>query len=317
MLRPPFVCIAVLLLLPSLSVQALADPAAILASAEGEVEVVGPRGAQRANFGLALEPGDVVRVGRGGAATVVFGDGHVARVPAGGSLTVEARGSEAAGADAQAVPAEVFAQVSKYVTAGSRQKGLVALSALRSGGNAEALPMILGPRMTEVLDDRPAFRWRPTAGARRYRVVLSGEEGELWSREIGDTSLAFPADAEPLAGPGDYVWRLEAWSEQGRLRGEETMFHVPDAGRRELVRAGLARIGAGAGGPETPATHFLCGSYLYASGVLGEAAAHFEALSRLAPDSAAPHEALGNAYRAMGLMDLAASAFETALALSR
>jgi Flp pilus assembly protein TadD len=43
----------------------------------------------------------------------------------------------------------------------------------------------------------------------------------------------------------------------------------------------------------------------------------FTELSRLSPDSPAPHEALGNVYRTVGLMDLAAAEFQKALELTR
>jgi len=318
MLRPRWIVVASMLFPVLLAGPVLADPLAILAAAEGAVEVVSGRGAsQHATFGRPLERGDVVKVGAAGAATVVFNDGHVTRLAAGRSLTIEA-GAEASGDDASAsVPGEVFAQVSKYVTAGSRQKGLVALSALRSGKGTDALPLIVAPRMTDLLDDRPSFRWRAVEGAQRYRVTLSGDDGDLWTKEVSTAELAYPADAAALPGPGDYVWRLEAWSDRGPLRDEESAFHVLEPARRDEVRGQIERIAAGAGGADSPATHFLAGSFLYASGLFGDAAAHFEALGRLAPESPAPHEALGHAYRAMGLMALAAAEFETALALSR
>jgi len=318
MLRPHSIVFAVWLSPFLLAGPVLAEPLAILAAAEGTVQVVSGQGAARpATFGRPLERGEVVRVGAGGTATVVFNDGHVARLAAGSSLTVDDRGAEAGGDAAATVSGEVFSQVSKYVTAGSRQKGLVALSALRSGKGADSLPLIVAPRMTDLLDDRPSFRWRPVDGAQRYRLTLSGDEGDLWTKEVTTTGLEFPEDAKPLAGPGDYMWRLEAWSDRGRLREEESAFHVLGPERRDEVQAQIDRIAAGAGGADAAATHFLAGSYLYASGLYGDAAAHFEALGRIAPDSPAPHEALGNAYRAMGLMDLAVAEFEAALSLSR
>jgi len=41
----------------------------------------------------------------------------------------------------------------------------------------------------------------------------------------------------------------------------------------------------------------------------------FAALGGLFPESPAPHEALGNVYRAVGLMDLAAAEYQRALTL--
>jgi Flp pilus assembly protein TadD len=110
---------------------------------------------------------------------------------------------------------------------------------------------------------------------------------------------------------------VRAFGDQGELRREESYVHVLATEDAAAVRAALARIGDSAGGANAPATRFLSGSYLSGSGLYGEAAAQFEALSRLSPDSPAPHEALGNVYRAVGLMDLAAAEYQQALTLSR
>ena len=52
-------------------------------------------------------------------------------------------------------------------------------------------------------------------------------------------------------------------------------------------------------------------------GLYVEAIPHFEALCRLDPESPGAHEALGNAYRTVGLSDLAAAESKKAVELSR
>lgn len=305
----------------ALPLAAVADPLAILASARGEVAVrpAGGKSAEAAAFGRALERGDQVQVAQGGAATIVFNDGSVIELGAGSAITVGGKAQEKSRVETGTpIPDEVFSQVSKYVTGGSRQTGLVALSAMRSGKSAsDSQPMIVSPRLSDVLTDRPALSWRAVDGANRYRVTLSGEDGEVWSQETAATELPYPADAEPLAAGGDYSWRVEARSDLGSLRSEESVFHVPTAETRDAVRRNLESIDKSAGGAQSPAACFLSGSYLFSRGLYGEAATQFESLSRLLPESPAPHEALGNVYRAVGLMDLAAAEFERALTLTR
>ena len=191
----------------------------------------------------------------------------------------------------------------------------MALSALRGG--ADSSPLLIEPRRTGVLDLRPAFRWRAVEGATRYRLAVSGEQGELWNREVGGTTLDYPPDAPALAAGGDYLWEVRAFGDQGELRREESYVRVLATEDAAAVRAALVRIGDSAGGANAPATRYLSGSYLSGRGLYCEAAAQFEALSRLSPDAPAPHEALGNVYRAVGLMDLAAAEYQQALTLSR
>jgi hypothetical protein len=293
---------------------AAADPYAILASVKGHVDVAGKNGSpQHATFGRPLERGDRVIVAPGGAATVYLSDGNVielaekSTVTIGGTVTTKS----ASGATA---PGAVYSQVSKFVTAGSRATGLVAMSTMRGGEDAS--PLIEEPRKSDVTSDRPAFRWRAVAGASRYRVTVSGDAGDLWTREVTATTLDFPADAAALKRDGDYLWKVEALGDQGALRDESSVFHVIAADAASSIDADLKHIAESAGA-NTAATRYLAGSYLSGRGLYGDAVREFNELSRLSPESPAPHEALGNVYRAVGLMDLAATEYQKALELTR
>ncbi len=293
---------------------AAADPYAILASVKGRVDVTSKGGTpQRATFGRALERGDKVTVAPGGAASVYLSDGNVielaekSAVTIGGTVTSKSAG----GAE---LPGAVYSQVSKFVTSGSRATGLVAMSAMRGG--EEATPLLDEPRKSDVISDRPSFRWRAAAGASRYRVTVSGDQGDLWSREVSGLSLDYPADAAPLARDGDFLWKVEALGDQGHVREESSVFHVLAADAATAVESDLKHISESAGATSA-AGHFLSGSYLSGRGLYTDALRHFNELSRISPDSPAPHEALGNVYRAVGLMDLAAGEFQKALALTR
>ena len=159
--------------------------------------------------------------------------------------------------------------------------------------------MLLDPRRTSVRETRPAFRWRTVAGATRYQLTVSGDQGDLWSRETPSTSLDYPADAPALTAGGDYRCAVRAMSETGPL--------VADlAGIEQATRA-----------TATPAAMYLTGSYLVGRGLYAEAAARFTELCRITPDAPGPHEALGKVYRMIGLTDEAAGEFQRALELSQ
>lgn len=313
----PVVAAGVLLAAPWLAA-ASAEPLAVIAAVRGRVEVTAAGGGPRlyASFGRALERGDRVAVLAGGAATLFFNDGNVVELGEKSTITIGGRaGSRAKPGGAPGIPGDVYASVTKFVSGGSRETGLVALSALR--GAADGAPVLLEPRKSELLDGRPSFRWRTVEGATRYRLAVSGDQGELWSRETAGTAFDYPADASALSPGSDFLWEVRALSDQGELRREGSYGHVLAENEAKGVRESLARIGANAGGPESPAARFLSGSYLFGRGLFRDAAGQFEALSRLSPGSPTPHEALGNVYRAVGLMDLAAAEYQQALTLSR
>lgn len=295
-----------------------ADPVAVLAAVKGKVLVVSAAGGAgtKGGFGRALERGDKVQVGPGGAATIFFSDGNVIELAEKSAMTVGGRISNLAAGPGAKLPGEVFAQVSRYATGGSRQTGLVALSAMRGNANASG-SMPIAPRGSDVMTPRPAFAWRPLSGVKRYRVIVSGDAGPLWSREVSDSALAYPADAPALEGDRDYVWDIEALGQHGVLRKDSGAFHVVSAEAAAAVRSNLERIRDTAGGAESAAAAYLSGTYLFGRGLYHDAAAQFGTLTRLSPESPAPHEALGNVYRAVGLTDLAAAEFDRALALSR
>jgi hypothetical protein len=305
------------------AVPVLADPVAVVAAVKGRVEVTSgaTRRTVRAAFGRPLERGDKVSVGPNGTATLFFNDGNVielserSAITIGGRLAADARGA--------ALPGEVYAQVSRFVTAGSRQTGLVAMAGMRSDGGGSA-PLLLAPRLTSILVDAPTLSWRAVTGATGYRVRVSSADGaERWSREVpagapgAELELAYPPDVERLAAEADHQWEVEALDDRGALRRESTVIHVLSPASRETIRANLARIADGAGGTGSPAARFLAGSYLSGLGLHQDAAEQFRQLAALAPDSPSPHEALGNVYLGVGLVDLAASEFKQALALQR
>lgn len=323
-LRTPFLCLLVALLPGVLGAGKPARPpaskaVAIVASLKGRVEVTGARGgAQPAAFGLALQRGDRVSVGKGGGATLLLADGSVITLAERGSITM---GGASKPVHATALPGEVFAHASQFATAGSRQTGLVTLSDMRSDA-AEGAPLLLSPRNTFVTREAPKLRWRSVPGAARYRVRGGPAGGaEAWAREVpatagAEVSLDFPADAARLAAGADYEWEVVALDDQGTLRREGAIVRLLPEETRASVEQNLARIAESAGG-ESAAARFLAGSYLSGLGLYDDAAREFEALVSLSPGSPEPHEALGNVYLKVGASDRAAAEFRQALALQR
>lgn len=296
-----------------------ADPVAVIAAVKGRVDVTASGGgpAQRATFGRTLERGDRIAVASGGAATLFFNDGNVLELSEKSSLRIGGQAGGRAGRS-PGLPGDVYASVSKFVAGGSRATGLVAMSTLRSAPADAGAPFLIAPRRTALMTDRPMFAWRAVPGATRYKVTLSSaEHGELWSREVEGVSLAFPADAAPLARAAEYLWEIEALSDLKSLRKENSAFEVTSEARAQAVRANLERIRERAGGAATPAAQFLAGSYLSGLELFVDAAEQFVAMSGLMPSSPAPHEALGDVYSKVGLADLAAAEYQRALALTR
>lgn len=308
---------AAALLLATMASIARAESIAFIAGVRGKVEVTAAKGGapQRALLGRPLERGDQVKVAGGGSATLFFNDGNILELASGSSVRV---GGQVGKGGKSGVSSEVFKSVSKFVAGGSRETGLIALSQLRSGPVGGDAPILIAPRRTALLADRPDFAWRAVPGASRYRVTLSSAEGgELWKREVTGLGLAFPAEAAPLAGSVEYLWEVQAFSETRPLRSESSVFQVLPAAEAAAVRLNLGRIAESTGGAESAASRFLAGSYLSGLGLYLDAGEQFTALSKLDPSAPEPHQALGDVYSSVGLMDLAAAEYQMALSLAR
>ena len=306
--RSAFICAVTALVLANSPV--FGDPLAIVGAVKGKVEITTrSRESRRAVFGLRLERGDKVVAGRGATATLLFSDGNVLEIGSGSSVTIGGRVEKP---NAPGVPGDVFAQVSRFVTGGSRETGLVALSSMRG----ERDEVLLSPRKTTVMEAQPSFAWRALRGATRYIVTVSTPDSALWTRETPDTTLAYPADVAPLPQGVDLVWEVEIRSDASRLHGESSFFQVMPTEAAGVVRQHVGRIEQSVGA-DTPACHFLTGSYLSGAGLHQEAIRRFEALRALEPESPGAREALARAYAAVGLVDLAAREYEAALSLSR
>ena len=296
---------------------ALAAPFALVASVQGKVEVTrGRTTATRAAFGTPLERGDRVTVAPGSSATIYFSDGNVIELSEKSSVTVGGRVASAAKTGPAAeIPSGVYNQVSQVVTGGSRQTGLLALSQMRSGEDRP--PLLLEPRRADVLTDRPSFTWRAVPGATRYKLTLSSDAGEVWTTEVAETRAEFPSSAKALARDADYVWSVDALADRGKLQSETSVFHVVSPEVDAEVRSDVASIERGFPSADHPAASFVRGQYEVGRGLYHDAAIQFRRLSEKMPESPAPHEALGNVYRAIGLMDLAAAEFQRALELTK
>ncbi len=305
--------VAALALAPA--ARAADEPLALLVKLTGRVQVtpVSATKPQPAQFGRPLMRGERLHVPAGGSATVFFNDGNVIELGEKSTIVISGRAAPR-GTSGSAMPAEVFKTVAKNLVAGSRETGLVALAPLRGG--AEAAPLLESPRRTQVLADRPAFAWRAVDGATRYRLAVSDDRGELWRREVTGTTLDYPADAEPLVRGAEVLWEVEALSDTDALRKEESSFTVASADEADLIRTQAGRIREATGAASTDVALYLEGVYLAGHGVYGEAAERLRELCALTPEAAPAHEALGQAYRSMGLNDRAREELEKAKALA-
>lgn len=175
-------------------------------------------------------------------------------------------------------------------------------------------PILVSPRMTNVLGTRPTLRWTPVPGATVYEVTVIGSDLS-WTRSIGpSTQLAYPEDARELTRGISYSAVVRAGdrtSEEERTPG--TGFRVlPDDRQRQALELS-ERVWA-SGLPEPMVRFLLARAFADRDFQL-----YAEAIELLEPSARLidrPHVSrlLGDLYLTVGLNELAEQSYLEALA---
>lgn len=249
-------------------------PAAVIAAAAGEVSIERSTAAAplKGTIGARLLPGDVVKVGKGGSATVYLAGGGIVRVPAGNRIEIPKEAAAGKGAPRSMASAPAGAISSRSVEvleAGlwilNDPEGSVLLTAMRGEDDWDAAEVDgaarpLSPRYETVLDDRPRFVWSGDAEA---RVVISQGSSVVWKSGAVRSPFAPGADG-PALKPGTlYRWWVEPVA---GAPAPPVSAPFRTAERREQGDADRfeTEIGALASGPDGPALAGLmrCAYYL-------------------------------------------------------
>jgi hypothetical protein len=289
---------------------------AVLASARGKVSVdrLGSPTPLEGSLGMRLQPGDTVRVGSGGAATVYLAGGGLVRVPAGSRIEIP---KESAPTPDPTLRTAMSSRSVEVFEAGlwilNDPDGSVLLSAMRgnaddwSGGRA-ASPQPLSPRYETLLEARPRFVW---SGGEARAVVAHGRE-ILWRFPASSGSIVWPSSAPELQ-PGEmYRWWLE--SSEGGAPGDAVPFRIAEVktlADSERFEKEVARLAAG----DDPSLAGLlrCGFYVEA-GAWTKALAAASRLRRQDPASEAATRAFDGSRRKMRLGEEAAAQLASLLA---
>jgi len=291
---------------------------AVVVALRGDVHVTpgGSRRAERAVLGRPLRRSDRLRVGSSSSVTLFVTGGRIVELPSETASTIAEVVDDAKNKTTEdgSLSPDVFEAASQNAVGGSSEEGLVALAPMR-GVDGEAQAMIVAPRQTELLSP-PTLTWHRVDGATRYRVRISGNEGEVWRDEGTDTTVAYAADGPPLGSDTVWLWEVEALSDMGVVQRDESTFRVCSTEEAARHESQLALVERTAGSVSSDAALYIAGSYLADHRLYHDAAARFLELSARQPDAPGPHEALGRIYRAQGMMARAAAEFERALALS-
>jgi hypothetical protein len=184
-----------------------------------------------------------------------------------------------------------------------------------------AIPYILHPRNTLVLDPRPHLRWNDT-GAISYTVSIVSGGKEVWSQsDVAGAAMRYPDDAPTLQSGVDYLLTVRENVVKGHASTEDKAkglgFQLLSEAERSVIEERSDAILALAGLDES-ARHLALAVY-YAGvdleeerGLWGEAWLLLESVARM-QDAPAVHLLMGDLSITMKLPDEAEAAYRAAL----
>lgn len=257
---------------------------------EGTVEVKRSswKAFQRAFPGDSLNAGDLIRVAKGGRATVVCGNLTMPVVPVGKAILLEAL-CKGGGRTVLYRPDQKTAPT-------------------RSGVDM-SLPYLLSPRNTGLLGRQPILRWHDIHAA-PYTVMVTGGKVD-WSVTVNEAQVVFPGEMQPIE-PG-YRYRVTVVAGNGVRTAEDDPVRFSFLSNEQVrqIQEDVRRVRQ---------LHLLPEAEVLALGVLYQSyGLRAEAIDLLtkAQESTATLLLLGEVYLQSGLLELARARFSGALKLAK
>jgi hypothetical protein len=243
-------------------------------------------------FGVSLVRGDLLKLSNGAQARILCDNLNIWTVPSSAAPS---------GLNGCPRPAEPF-----LLRPGGR--------IINTRGGDPAVPYIISPRSTKLLNLTPTLRWNDT-GAATYTVEIRGGDLE-WSQE-GITGAEMVYSGEPPLLPG-VTYLLVVTDESGKSSQDEGArglgFELLDEAAAQEIQAQVEHIGELNLSPEA---ENLALAQLYASyELMAEAIETLEALLEAGNQPASIHQTLADFYSRLGLALLAEERYLSALELA-
>ncbi|MEG3863030.1 tetratricopeptide repeat protein [Microcoleus sp. herbarium12] len=164
--------------------------------------------------------------------------------------------------------------------------------------NNAPIPYIISPRRTQLLENKPALRWNPVAGATSYQLSLLENDAKLnWEMTVSGTEAVYPG--EPALKPG-VKYRLIVRANTGvssetALGEGDSEFGLLDEKEAQGVKDAVGAIGQQV--PNVAAKKVAISQIYLTTNLIAEAIQTLESLPTAGVETAAIYRKLGDLYR--------------------
>lgn len=274
------------------------NPVGIITEVKGHVQIkrAGERAWKTAKVNMPVYIGDVLRTGSDGRAVVWTPTGQVQTI--GPRKTVRMAPVKN---PRKSLWREVWTSFVSWMKANFSEESLAQVAAARTPISSPVKNhlILLSPRNTKVLEERPVFTWAEVEGAQGYRVTIGFFDGSkrIWETVVNKNSLRYPIDAPELKPDKVYVWEVEAIGVPNA--SESAWFVVLHPAEARDIKFTLRQLRDKA--PDFLAYSLVAASFLESRGCYLDAISLLEDALKKSPRQPEPKFLLATLYETVGL----------------
>lgn len=270
-------------------------------------------------WGAQLFQGDEIKTSDKSEVKLLFSNSNLISLGPNSKIKISGKGSPSAETTSnfRNLSSAALIDLSALIPGRDDKKDTGALAGLRSSSIDKPIELT-SPGNTYIKTDRPAFSWITRKSFDNYTVNLYNSKGLVWSKKISVNAMKYPENEKGLEFGESYFWNVEGEYLIDTDKSSDYKFSVLSLEQSKEVQANEDAIRSNfKNDPECSSLHSLLGAYYINKGLLQDAIAEIQAISKLNADAALPHELLGSLYSKTGDKDKAIDELQKALILAK
>ena len=276
------------------------NPVGVITEVKGQVQIkrTGKGAWQPARVNMPVYAGDVLRTGSNGKVVVWTPTGRAQTL--GPKKTVSVNPVKGV---RDSLWREVWGSFVSRMKSNFSEENLATVAAARTPVSLPAKNrlVLLSPRNTKVLEERPTFVWTDVENAKGYRVMVGffDDDKRVWETVVNRNSLRYPDDAPELKPGKVYIWQVEAIGVPNA--SESAWFAVLHPAEARDIKFALQQLRSKA--PDFIAYSLVAASFLESRGCYSEAISNLKFALKQSPHQPEPRFLLANLYENIGLSE--------------
>ena len=276
------------------------NPVGVITEVKGQVQIkrAGKGAWQPARVNMPVYAGDVLRTGSNGKVVVWTPTGRAQTL--GPKKTVSVNPVKGV---RDSLWREVWGSFVSRMKSNFSEENLATVAAARTPVSLPAKNrlVLLSPRNTKVLEERPTFVWTDVENAKGYRVMVGffDDDKRVWETVVNRNSLRYPDDAPELKPGKVYIWQVEAIGVPNA--SESAWFAVLHPAEARDIKFALQQLRSKA--PDFIAYSLVAASFLESRGCYSEAISNLKVALKQSPHQPEPRFLLANLYENIGLSE--------------